>query len=82
MPVVHRHLASQLRRSLQRRPEHSRSGPTPDLESSDGRAPSLAIEVKALVPAEFLAMRVRVARQAKAVDYPGDIQGWVCSPAR
>jgi hypothetical protein len=60
LPIVKAHLELQLGRSLRRLPEHSSGGPTHDLETIDGNEPCISIEVKEVVPGEFLATRARV----------------------
>jgi len=60
LPIIQSHIAGNLRRPLSRVDERSGEGPTPDLVTSDGLAPSIAIEVKELVPGEFLATDAQV----------------------
>lgn len=60
LPIIQGHIAAQLGRPIARVHERSDDGPTHDLETSDGQAPSVAIEVKELVPPEFLAINAQV----------------------
>jgi hypothetical protein len=62
MPVVQAHIAAQLGRPVVRIGQRSDEGPTPDLRTDDGRRPSIAIEVKELIPTEFVAVTAQVAR--------------------
>ncbi len=62
MPIVKSHIERCLGRPLKTIPERSGVGPTHDLETNDGRAPSIAVEVKEIVPSEFLATQARVNR--------------------
>ena len=62
LPIVKAIIEAQLGRVMHRVPQYSDDGPTPDLETRDGRAPSIAVEVKELVPAEFLETNSQVSR--------------------
>jgi hypothetical protein len=65
LPVVHAHIAAQLVRPLERVEERSGDGPTHDLETCDRRIPSIAVEVKELVPGEFRAVGNQVSREQR-----------------
>jgi hypothetical protein len=63
LPIVRKHLTTQLGRPLRRVDERPDEGPTPDLVTDDQLRPRIAIEVKELVPGEFLAARQAVVNE-------------------
>jgi hypothetical protein len=62
LPIVKATIEAQLGRVMHRVPQYSCDGPTFDLETIDAHAPSIAVEVKELVPADFLETNSQVSR--------------------